>query len=375
MNGRVTLADIARRAGVHVTTVSLALRNHPSLPITTRERLRALADEMGYTPDPALRALVAYRTRNVIREKHQSLAYVTHWNTRWGWKTAPAHAEFHQGVLNKSRQLGYQLDHFWAGEPGMTHQRLSDILYARGITGLIIASHRREVDVELAFDWPRFTAVKIDYFPHRPNLHNVTNNQSAIVRMAVRNTLEAGYRRVGLVMHRGWDHSVDQAWTAGFLCEQQRIAPKSRIPMCLFPEPEPATEWMCEGTPDGPIARGMFEVPVELFKQWYDQYRPEVIISKATFVRRALQELGLQVPGDVALVDLFLENTDGTVAGVRQNHHVVGELAVEILVGQLQQGKRGIPDVPTITYVEGTWFDGASLPAFAGRTARLGLGR
>ncbi len=35
-----TLREIARRAGVSHTTVSLALRNHPSIPEETRERMR-----------------------------------------------------------------------------------------------------------------------------------------------------------------------------------------------------------------------------------------------------------------------------------------------------------------------------------------------
>ena len=43
---RVTLADIAAKAGVHVTTVSLALRNSPRLPVATRERIRKLAEQL-----------------------------------------------------------------------------------------------------------------------------------------------------------------------------------------------------------------------------------------------------------------------------------------------------------------------------------------
>ena len=43
---RVVLADIAKKAGVHVTTVSLALRNSPRLPEATRTRIRALADQL-----------------------------------------------------------------------------------------------------------------------------------------------------------------------------------------------------------------------------------------------------------------------------------------------------------------------------------------
>src|SRR5690606_18100520 len=56
---RVTLSDIAKQAEVHVTTVSLALRNHPRLPERTRKRIQKIAEELGYQPDPVLQALVA----------------------------------------------------------------------------------------------------------------------------------------------------------------------------------------------------------------------------------------------------------------------------------------------------------------------------
>jgi LacI family transcriptional regulator len=79
------------------------------------------------------------------------------------------------------------------------------------------------------------------------------------------------------------------------------------------------------------------------------------------------------VPEDIALVDLFLDRTDGPLAGVRQNHETVGALAVEILAGQLQHNKYGVPEIPTTTYVEGTWYDGASCPMPAVDRASVGL--
>jgi LacI family transcriptional regulator len=73
--------------------------------------------------------------------------------------------------------------------------------------------------------------------------------------------------------------------------------------------------------------------------------------------------MGVRIPRDVAFVDVFLEKPDGTTAGVRQNHETVGGVAVEILAGQLQHNKFGVPEIPTTTYVEGTWFDGQSCPS------------
>src|SRR5208282_2052451 len=106
---------VARTAGVHVTTVSLALRDHPSLPMRTRERLQRLARQMGYVPDPALSALVAYRHGSRPRKDQPTLAYVTHWDSALGWKESPAHRDFHEGATAKACGIGYQLEHFWLG--------------------------------------------------------------------------------------------------------------------------------------------------------------------------------------------------------------------------------------------------------------------
>jgi LacI family transcriptional regulator len=352
---RVTLADVARRAGVHVTTVSLALRNHPRLPMTTRQRLQGLARQMGYAPDPFLRALVAYRGKKMARRHPPTLAYVTNWGTRWGWKHVTAHPQFFSGAQVKAQELGFKLEHFWLREVGMTPARLSGMLYARGINGVIVASHGREWGDVLQFDWENFSAVKIDYFPHRPALHNVTNNQCDIIRLAMQKLIGAGYRRIGFVMHRGWDHAVDHLWSAGFLCEQQALAPGERIPMHLFPEKEPVERWLNESKTD---------VVVEhtAFARWFAKYKPQVVISKESFVMASLKKLELRIPRDVAFVDVFLEEFGGRKAGVRQNHETVGALAVEILAGQLQHNKFSVPEVPTTTYVEGTWFDGSTCP-------------
>lgn len=357
---RVTLADIAKADGTHVTTVSLALRNSQRLPESTRHRIQQLAEKMGYKPDPVLQALVSYRKRTHVKQTQETIAYVTNWTTRWGWKDVTAHPQFYEGAHKSAEALGYKLEHFWLREPELSHGRLSHILRNRGINGLIIASHTREIDENLQFDWENFSAIKIDFFPHHPELHNVTNNQCNIARLAVRRVLEAGYRRVGFVMHRGWDHSVDHMWQAGYLVEQQLIPESERIPIHLFPDLEPIAAWFNE-------SKGVVMPNTETFAQWYERWKPEVIISKASFVMPLLNQMGLRVPEDVAFVDVFLEDLTGQMAGVRQNYEEVGTLAMEFLVGQISQNKRGIPRIPTTTFVEGTWFDGASMPEHSRR--------
>ena len=55
MSARVTLRDVAARAGVSAGAVSLALNDRPGLAGPTRERIRAAAAELGWLPGPAAR--------------------------------------------------------------------------------------------------------------------------------------------------------------------------------------------------------------------------------------------------------------------------------------------------------------------------------
>jgi DNA-binding LacI/PurR family transcriptional regulator len=59
---RVSIRDVAREAGVSVTTVSHALNGKGRLNPETRERVREVADRLGYRPNPAARSLVSGRT-------------------------------------------------------------------------------------------------------------------------------------------------------------------------------------------------------------------------------------------------------------------------------------------------------------------------
>ena len=63
--GRVTLADVARSAGVSPITVSRALRGERAVAPGLVERVQAAARSLGYVPDPAARALASQRSAHV----------------------------------------------------------------------------------------------------------------------------------------------------------------------------------------------------------------------------------------------------------------------------------------------------------------------
>jgi DNA-binding LacI/PurR family transcriptional regulator len=91
----VSIKDIARRADVSPSTVSRALRNNPWIPRWTRERIKALAREMGYVPSRAARDLV-------MRKSWTIGACLPELNDH-------ALAEQVKGVDDAAREHGYRL--------------------------------------------------------------------------------------------------------------------------------------------------------------------------------------------------------------------------------------------------------------------------
>ncbi|WP_236967246.1 LacI family DNA-binding transcriptional regulator [Microbacterium aurantiacum] len=61
----VTIADVAARAGVSLSTVSRALNGNPTVDPTLAERVRAAATELNYTANPWARSLVSGRTQTI----------------------------------------------------------------------------------------------------------------------------------------------------------------------------------------------------------------------------------------------------------------------------------------------------------------------
>lgn len=64
-SGRATLADVAKAAGVSPITVSRALRGERAVAPELVERVQQAAQQLGYVPDPAARALASSRSSHV----------------------------------------------------------------------------------------------------------------------------------------------------------------------------------------------------------------------------------------------------------------------------------------------------------------------
>ncbi|MDD5350078.1 MAG: LacI family DNA-binding transcriptional regulator, partial [Chthoniobacteraceae bacterium] len=113
MQTRVTLRDVAAKAGVHHTTASRALKNDPRVCPETLAKIKAIAEQMGYTPDPMLSALNAYRNASGHSQNHGTIAWLTNYPTRDGWRISSCYALYFRGASEQLLRHGYHLEEFW----------------------------------------------------------------------------------------------------------------------------------------------------------------------------------------------------------------------------------------------------------------------
>lgn len=334
---RISQREVARAAGVSQVAVSLALRGHPSLPAKTRARIQAIAKRLGYTPDPALGALVAYRNANRPSAFHSTLAWLNCHGAENGWKTT-ATVAYHAAACERASELGYKLETFWLRQPRMTSERLASILRARNVAGIILPPQPKAFS-ELVFDWSRFVVVTLGLTLAAPAFHTVASDHFSSMRLLVDRLLKLGYKRPGLVLQRAMDDRVGRAWSGGFLAETVRLPGRRQLPVYL---PE-ATE---------------FEE--QAFLEWFEKNEPDVVVTLHREVIRTLQAHGHDVPGKVGVAFANVVDRLGQISGIDENSRRIGRAAVDILGGLLQQNDLGVPTFPMRVLVEGTWAVGGT---------------
>lgn len=334
-----TLQDIALRAGVHRSTVALALRDNPRIANETREKIKAIADEFGYRVNPLVAALMKSR-RNGGEMRHATLAFVTNYPTRFGWRPQHhARPDFFPGAVERAQKFGYNLEHFWLAEPGMTPSRFNQILRTRDIHGLIIG-RMPPGQHSLDLPWANFSSVALGMALRSPLLHHVTENHFDTVWQVMEQCRHRGYRRVGFVFSDANDSPcAEDRWLGAFFIQQVKFPIADRVPLCPRAPTDEAT-----------------------FREWFIRERPDaLVVTHATPVLRWLRALGCDVPRDVGLAELQDSREPG-VSGVYYDPVKIGALAVEMLVGLLNRNERGIPVDHHEVTLPGTWREGSTLP-------------
>lgn len=342
MPSRVSQKKVAKEAGVHPTTVSLALRNSPRLPEATRARIVALAMRMGYQPDPVLDALNAYRVAGRARPFQGVIAWLDCWAT-----VDPLifesgiFADTFREARGQCEANGFRLEKFCLGTKGHSSARLSTMLRERGVHGVLVPPMPGG-RAHLAFRWEWFSAVTLGFSVARPDLHRVAFDHFANMRTLLREVRRRGHRRIGLIMTRREHLRTDTLRYAAYRLQT-------------------------EGSPEQPRVADVPPLWADSIGRadivgWYRSHRPDaILVQNARRVAETLLQAGVDVPREVLVASCSAHENPGFCGMYEDNAHLL-RVAVDHLVGMIRRGETGIPDRPLRLLISSPWVDG-TLPA------------
>lgn len=342
------MRDIAQLAGgVHPSTVSLALRNHPGISEATRKRVCAAARKLGYRPDPLLDAFNTHRLEVLPHKAPPIIAFVADFDSKTALEKSPQHNALWAGARSAAEMLHCQIELFLVGKNQLSPERLNSILRARGIVSLVIAACR-PTTAQLSFNWKDYSGVKIESAHLTVPLYTLSSDQRQAARLAFRRLYALGYRRIGIATFHGGEGRQDDLFRAGFFLEQSRSSEAS---------PNPPLE----------LVNG---ISADVISSWIRTHALEAVVSDWTDLPATLGRAGWRIPEDLAVALLDLTGDASSFAGIMPDHMRVGAQAVEQVVGLMRINQRGLPPTASCTYVPVAWKDGISAPPHGTRWDR-----
>lgn len=339
---KVSLRDVAEKAGISTVAASYALRNRPGVSKSTRERVVRIARSLGYVPDPRIASWMARMRESKTKELLPLVWFNHHLNDRDAWRKYQFLTPYLEGARERCHELGYTLEEVWSHEPGITAERLSQILYNRGIEGVVVTHFVRD----FALQWDRLAAVSLEARLETPNLDRVMTDHLYNFRLALERVQEAGYRRIGVCLSEELDQNTDYALRAAACYYNTTVPAARRVPPLFYP-------WGGEENE---------RVGNDRVFEWLKRWKPEVLIGLNNRLIEWSESAGLSVPDQIAVVHIANDDDVRNWAGVCSNKREIGAAAVSMLVARIQNRQFGLPKTATRTFIRGTWCPGPTLP-------------
>ncbi len=347
MPGRVTMKDLARAAKVSTATVSLAMRDDNRVSAATRERVRRVAEELGYSRDPALSALVSLRDESRRRTRLRPIGLA-----RIPGPLRPDGSlarQLRQGVSAAAGDEGYQLHEFELPPPAAAAAAELRRRRDQGITGLVLLNlDRKQNPARYSFD--DLVVVSLLTGPAGLQLDTVAPDDLLGVRLAWQQLRQQGCRRIGMALHSHTDANSNHQWTAAYLQLQHQHQSEAvpALPICTDPQDREGLDaWLCA-------------------------HRPEAVLLGRPLQPRILRDLtrrGHRLGTAIRLVHLGLFRDDPEPTGIRYDLVGLGRAAFELLVSRLRARLAGRSTPRVTTLMAGWWQEGTPAEGAAGPVA------
>ncbi len=338
---RISLRDVALAAGVSHPTVSRALTGDPRVKAETRKKIKALAEKMGYRPDPALAALAAYRTAKTRPANHGRLAYLHPWGDIPGYDNY-AIKVYLPALRKHAEQLGYTVEVFTFYPSAEEQRKLSRILYSQGVTGLFVGEMPPKHSTLDHINWSRFAGVALDTSLKSPWLPYVSDANPKRADVTYRKLREAGYKKIGFVNRTSIEDITDNLFLATYL-------------KCLYldglsPEEHPPYFY-----------RTWREIDVV---PWLERHGFDAVMTTLPYeFIRNLRKSEYRVPENLGLGSLYIRQEDPNYddfAGCMVDWNLWGEVAMDLMHKRLCHGERGASKLRTEIFFDIPWRDGKS---------------
>jgi LacI family transcriptional regulator len=354
-----TMNDVATAVGVHPTTVSLALRSHPSIPLATRDRILSAVRKIGYIRDPLLDAFNHHRCCIHTSKQAPSIAFIADSHSTPFFGGLAYHPLVYDGVKAIAGPQHLSLEVFQLGANGLTPGRLNTILTSRGITGILLSTFSLGTK-HLELDWDQFSTVKIESHHLLPQIDVVSNDQVQAARLCMRKLRQLGYRRIGFATAVDDESRLQDNFSTGVLVEQSEMPAAECVPSLIFNRTE---------VPQiaASIAAWVKAHKVDVVMSNWNEFFSTSGWNASEGIR--LSNTALRIPHDVAYASLDAPPDRPCIAGIVQNHRLVGMRAMEQLEVLVKTYQRGAPANPSATYVPGYWRDGGTVPQKTSRRA------
>lgn len=334
--GMVTLQQIAERASLSRMAVSMALRNHPRVSAATKERVQALAREMGYRPNPLLGILMSSVRRGSSSQATVTLAFISG-ETKAALASQP-HRSFHpDGVKNRALALGYKFERFWLMDSGMNAARLEKTLLARNIQGIVFGIWD-EPEPKLQWNWDNFACGRLSSDANLPLFHSCESDLQSHLRMAWEKAKGRGFKRIAMVVDGVTDRLRNYTLRGTFLALQSLEPARQRVPLYL---PGEGKHWSQPA-----------------FTGWMRQHRPDIVLAYNMEIYDWLLKSGWQIPDEVSFIFFGGRRLGHTWSCVVTDNEALTANAVDLVDGMLHRNDRGVPSHPHRIVTRGIWHPG-----------------
>ncbi|MCD6290034.1 MAG: LacI family DNA-binding transcriptional regulator [Anaerolineae bacterium] len=207
MRSHISIKDIARAAGVSHSTVSRALKGTGRISPATRDRIRHIAKEMGYTPSLVARSLVTKRT-------HSLGLVVTQLSD-------PFIDRIVDGIEDLATAAGYSVLLSSSHADPAREMAIVEAFHTRRVDGVIVLASRVGNLYSERLQELSVPIVLINNQANGEYIYSVSADDEGGARLAVRHLLDLGHRRIGYI-GSSFRPPSNQRRLAGYQAELKR---------------------------------------------------------------------------------------------------------------------------------------------------------